>query len=96
VEGGFHDRLQLSAYQTRTGKLLSLLDFPGTGRLEPMIKVNLKEDPLPPKSTISPTPTPGAIGNSLDRFMGIWSEEEAAEFLKAIEVFEEIDESMWS
>lgn len=38
----------------------------------------------------------GAIGNSLDRFIGIWSAEEEAEFLKAIEVFEEIDESLWS
>ncbi|PYQ55684.1 MAG: hypothetical protein DMF53_27585 [Acidobacteria bacterium] len=38
----------------------------------------------------------GAIGNSLDRFIGIWSAEEEEEFLKAIEVFEEIDESLWS
>ena len=39
---------------------------------------------------------PGVIGNSLDRFFGVWSAEEAAEFLKSIEVFEEIDESLWS
>jgi antitoxin (DNA-binding transcriptional repressor) of toxin-antitoxin stability system len=39
---------------------------------------------------------PGVIGNSLDHYMGIWSAEEADEFLKAIEVFEEIDESLWS
>jgi antitoxin (DNA-binding transcriptional repressor) of toxin-antitoxin stability system len=38
----------------------------------------------------------GVIGNSLDRFIGVWSEEEEAEFLKSIEVFEEIDESLWS
>lgn len=38
----------------------------------------------------------GVIGNSLDHYMGIWSAEEADEFLKAIEVFEEIDESLWS
>jgi hypothetical protein len=61
-----------------------------------VIKDDLKEEPLPTEPTVSPTPKPGPIGNSLDRFMGIWSEEEAAEFLKAIEVFEEIDESMWS
>ncbi|MFL6231702.1 MAG: hypothetical protein ACJ76N_01070 [Thermoanaerobaculia bacterium] len=61
-----------------------------------MIKVNLKEEPAPPDPTVSPTSKPGIIGNSLDRFMGIWSEEEAVEFLKAIEVFEEIDQSMWS
>lgn len=36
------------------------------------------------------------IGNSLDHYMGLWSAEEADEFLKAIEVFEEIDESLWS
>lgn len=36
------------------------------------------------------------IGNSLDRYIGVWSGEEAAEFLKSIEVFEQIDESFWS
>jgi hypothetical protein len=61
-----------------------------------VIKMNLKEDPLPSDPTVSPTPKPGIIGNSLDRFMGTWSEEEAAEFLKSIEVFEEIDEPSWS
>jgi antitoxin (DNA-binding transcriptional repressor) of toxin-antitoxin stability system len=39
---------------------------------------------------------PEIIGNSLDRYMGVWSAEEADEFLKAVEVFEEIDESLWS
>lgn len=39
---------------------------------------------------------PGVIGNSLDQYMGIWSAEEADEFLRAIKVFEEIDESLWS
>jgi antitoxin (DNA-binding transcriptional repressor) of toxin-antitoxin stability system len=39
---------------------------------------------------------PGVIGNSLDHYMGLWSAQEADEFLKAIEVFEEIDESLWS
>jgi antitoxin (DNA-binding transcriptional repressor) of toxin-antitoxin stability system len=38
----------------------------------------------------------GVIGNALDHYMGIWSAQEADEFLKAIEVFEEIDESLWS
>jgi antitoxin (DNA-binding transcriptional repressor) of toxin-antitoxin stability system len=42
------------------------------------------------------SPPSGVIGNSLDHYMGIWSEAEADEFLKAIEVFEEIDESLWS
>jgi prevent-host-death family protein len=44
----------------------------------------------------NPSAQPGVVGNSLDRFIGIWSAEEADEFLKAIEVFEEIDESLWS
>jgi antitoxin (DNA-binding transcriptional repressor) of toxin-antitoxin stability system len=39
---------------------------------------------------------PSIVGNSLDHLIGTWSEEEEAEFLKAIEVFEEIDESLWS
>ena len=38
---------------------------------------------------------PGVIGSSLDHYMGLWSAEEADEFLKATEVFEEIDESLW-
>lgn len=39
---------------------------------------------------------PAIVGNSLDHLIGTWSEEEEAEFLKAIEVFEEIDDSLWS
>lgn len=41
-------------------------------------------------------PPVGVIGNSLDRYIGVWSAEEEAEFRKSIEVFEEIDESFWS
>ncbi|HEY2292243.1 MAG TPA: hypothetical protein VGM86_16205 [Thermoanaerobaculia bacterium] len=54
--------------------------------------------PLQPAATESQEPPArlGAIGNSLDHYMGLWSAEEADEFLKAIEVFEEIDESLWS
>jgi hypothetical protein len=36
------------------------------------------------------------IGNSLDRYIGVWSATEEAEFRKSIEVFEEIDESFWA
>jgi hypothetical protein len=78
------------------GRPYSLLDFSVIEEIGAVIKVNLREDPLPPEPTGSPTPTSRVIGNSLDRFIGIWSEEDAAELLKAIEVFEEIDESMWS
>lgn len=35
------------------------------------------------------------IGHALDRFMGTWTAEEEAEFLKTIEVFEQVDESLW-
>jgi hypothetical protein len=96
AEEGVHGEAPPSEYQTGVGKPLSLLDFAGTEEVGAVIKVNLKEESLPPEPTVSPAPKPGVVGNSLDRFIGIWSEEEASEFLKSIEVFEEIDESMWS
>ncbi len=58
-----------------------------------MIKVNLKQEE---EDSSDASAKSGVIGNSLDRYIGIWSDEEAEEFLKAIEVFEEIDESLWS
>jgi prevent-host-death family protein len=39
--------------------------------------------------------SPKLVGNSLDRFIGTWSAEQEAEILKAIEVFEHVDESFW-
>ena len=42
-------------------------------------------------------PAPGEkIGHSLDELFGDWSDEEAREFMEAVEVFEQIDESMWT
>ncbi len=38
---------------------------------------------------------PRTVGHSLDRFIGTWSAEEEAEFLKAVEIFEQVDESFW-
>lgn len=35
------------------------------------------------------------IGTALDRFIGTWSQEQEAELLAAVEVFEGIDESFW-
>jgi hypothetical protein len=35
------------------------------------------------------------VGTSLDSIIGTWSKQEAAEFLEAVEVFEEIDASFW-
>ena len=38
---------------------------------------------------------PRTIGNSLDRWIGDWSEEEAREFLESIRSCEQIDREMW-
>jgi hypothetical protein len=38
---------------------------------------------------------PQVIGNSLDRWIGNWSEEEAREFLDSIQSCEQIDPEMW-
>ncbi|HWM91718.1 MAG TPA: type II toxin-antitoxin system prevent-host-death family antitoxin [Thermoanaerobaculia bacterium] len=35
------------------------------------------------------------VGHALDRFMGTWTAEQEAEVLKAVEVFEHVDESFW-
>lgn len=36
-----------------------------------------------------------AVGASLDHLIGTWTEDEAKELERAIEDFEEIDETMW-
>jgi prevent-host-death family protein len=36
-----------------------------------------------------------SVGHALDRFIGTWSAEQEAEVLKAVEVFEQVDESFW-
>ena len=41
------------------------------------------------------TNPPRTVGHALDRFIGTWSAEQEAEVLKAVEVFEHIDESLW-
>jgi prevent-host-death family protein len=35
------------------------------------------------------------VGHGLDRFIGTWSVEQEAEVLKAVEIFEQVDESFW-
>ena len=35
------------------------------------------------------------IGEDIDRFVGTWSDAEAREFERAVEVFERIDEEFW-
>jgi prevent-host-death family protein len=52
---------------------------------------------VPPKGQESqgfsePTQT---VGHALDRFIGTWSAEQEAEVLKAVEIFEQVDESFW-
>ena len=36
------------------------------------------------------------VGSSLDKFVGVWTEVDEAELLRAIEPFEEIDPEIWS
>ena len=35
------------------------------------------------------------IGPALDRYIGTWSADQEAEVLKAVEIFEQVDESFW-
>lgn len=35
------------------------------------------------------------VGHALDRFIGTWSAEQEAEVLKAVEIFEQVDDSFW-
>jgi antitoxin (DNA-binding transcriptional repressor) of toxin-antitoxin stability system len=44
------------------------------------------------QATRQPTRT---VGTALDHFMGTWSAEQEAEVLKAVEFFEQVDESLW-
>lgn len=37
----------------------------------------------------------GKIGDSLDSFAGVWTEEEEREFLDALAPLEQIDEELW-
>lgn len=61
-----------------------------TVRLMPLI-------PEPPRgaepyqSPLSSLP----IGSALDRFIGTWTPEDEAELLRAVEVFERVDEAFW-
>lgn len=39
--------------------------------------------------------TPTKVGHALDRFIGTWSAEQETELLKAVEIFEQVDEPFW-
>jgi prevent-host-death family protein len=51
---------------------------------------------VPRDERTEPARTPTVIGHALDRFFGTWSPEQAAEILQSIEVFEQVDESLWT
>jgi prevent-host-death family protein len=51
---------------------------------------------LPQDVRAEPAPSATVIGHALDRFIGTWSPEQAAEMLQSIEVFEQVDESFWT
>ena len=38
----------------------------------------------------------GTIGSSLDSFIGVWTEDDAAELERSLEPFETIDPELWS
>jgi hypothetical protein len=39
--------------------------------------------------------SPDRIGDRLDAFIGVWSEQEEQEFNAAVSAFEQIDEDLW-
>jgi prevent-host-death family protein len=51
---------------------------------------------LPKEERAGPQASAKLIGHALDRFIGTWSEDQAAELLRSIEVFEQVDESFWT
>ena len=46
---------------------------------------------LPHEVRAEASPSAAVIGHALDRFIGTWSPEQAAEMLQSIEVFEQVD-----
>jgi len=38
----------------------------------------------------------GTVGSALDTFIGVWSDEDEAELMKALEPLEQIDPELWS
>jgi antitoxin (DNA-binding transcriptional repressor) of toxin-antitoxin stability system len=50
--------------------------------------------PVPRGEQAQSVPTK-TVGNALDHFMGTWTEEQENELLKAVEIFERVDDSFW-
>jgi antitoxin (DNA-binding transcriptional repressor) of toxin-antitoxin stability system len=49
----------------------------------------------PEPTEAEPASTKKTVGHGLDRFVGTWSEEQEAELLQSVAVFEHVDESFW-
>jgi len=50
--------------------------------------------PVPKGEQAESVPTK-TIGHAMDHFMGTWTAEQEDELLKAVEIFEQVDESFW-
>ncbi len=44
---------------------------------------------------VKPTPKQSSVGSSLDRYIGIWTSDEADEFDAAVKEFQTVDETAW-
>jgi antitoxin (DNA-binding transcriptional repressor) of toxin-antitoxin stability system len=78
--------------QAVAGQEVAIIDANGsTVRLLPLSQ----EEGQPQKSHVNAGAS-REIGHALDRFIGTWSAEQEAEILKAIEVFEQVDETFFS
>ena len=58
----------------------------------PAVRLTLVTPREEAQGTHEPSKT---VGHALDRFIGTWSAEQEAEVLKAIEIFERVDDSFW-
>jgi len=82
------------------GQLSELIEEAAAGQEVVITKaggpaVRLTLVPQPEERAQGSHESPKRVGHSLDRFIGTGSAEEEAEFLEAIEVFEQVDESFW-
>lgn len=62
---------------------------------EPLPERETANQPSRPAEETEKTPSRPPIGHALDHFIGIWTEAEEQEFLKAIEPLGQVDEEMW-
>jgi hypothetical protein len=62
---------------------------------EPLPEWETANQPSRPDGKPDDSPSNSPIGHALDHFMGVWTEAEEQEFLKAIEPLEQVDWEMW-